>query len=80
MVDFISVYLARKITGSRRMARPLKSLPQAAIHIDLDGASAIFAIHGWSFPHERDPLFESGLLNALEFLDSMDLKATMVSP
>lgn len=53
------------------------SLPPATIHVDLDGASAIYAIHGWYFPHERDTLFESGLLNTLEILDSMDLKATM---
>ena len=49
------------------------SLPPATIHVDLDGASAIYAIHGWYFPHERDTLFESGLLNTLEIPPTRDI-------
>ena len=36
---------------------------RAAIHLDLDGATDIFRVHGWPYPEEDgpDPLFDSGL-------------------
>ena len=51
--------------------------PPAVIHLDLDGASAIYSVHGWRYPLDRDLLFESGLSNALGFLDRAGLKATL---
>jgi hypothetical protein len=39
--------------------------PAAVVHVDLDGASAIYTMHGWPYPHDTDPLFESGLENLL---------------
>lgn len=58
--------------GSSNDARPT-----ATIHVDLDGASDIFAAHGWSYRDERDLLFESGLSNTLDLLDNVRLKATL---
>lgn len=49
----------------------------AVIHLDLDGASAIFAAHGWPYHFDHDPLFESGLSNALSFFDGVGVKATL---
>jgi len=46
------------------------------IHVDLDGASTIFAVHGLAYPAETDPLFETGLRNCLDFLADAGLKAT----
>jgi len=51
--------------------------PCAAIHVDLDGASQIFAHHGWPYDRADDPLFESGLRNLLAFLDGNGLHATL---
>jgi peptidoglycan/xylan/chitin deacetylase (PgdA/CDA1 family) len=51
--------------------------PPATVHIDLDGASAIYSVHGWPYPHDTDPLFESGLENLLFMLDTLDIKATL---
>ena len=49
----------------------------AAIHVDLDGASDIFAVHGWPYRDKRDPLFESGLSNTLKFLKGAGIQATL---
>jgi peptidoglycan/xylan/chitin deacetylase (PgdA/CDA1 family) len=46
------------------------------IHVDLDGASTIFAVHGVPYLAETDPLFETGLRNCLDFLADAGLKAT----
>ncbi len=51
--------------------------PLAIVHVDLDGASAIHAAHGWPYPHAEDPLFESGLRNTLAFLEGAEVKATL---
>lgn len=51
--------------------------PVATVHVDLDGASAIYTAHGWPYPHDTDPLFESGLENLLILLDTLDIKATL---
>ncbi|MHC5065229.1 MAG: polysaccharide deacetylase family protein [Planctomycetota bacterium] len=51
--------------------------PLAVVHVDLDGASAIHAAHGWPYPHEEDPLFETGLRNTLAFLEGAQVKATL---
>jgi hypothetical protein len=50
---------------------------RAAIHIDLDGATDIFRVHGWKYSGETDPLFESGLRNALDFFDQNGVRATL---
>jgi hypothetical protein len=50
---------------------------RAAIHIDLDGATDIFRVHGWKYSGETDPLFESGLRNALEFFGQNGVRATL---
>jgi hypothetical protein len=50
---------------------------QAAIHLDLDGATDIFRVHGWSYRGETDPLFETGLRNALDFFDQNQVRATL---
>ena len=51
--------------------------PAAVVHVDLDGASAIYAMHGWPYPYEGDPLFESGLENLLSLLEELGLRATL---
>jgi hypothetical protein len=51
--------------------------PSAVVHVDLDGASAIYEARGWPYPYDTDPLHESGLINALEFFDNVGLKATL---
>lgn len=49
----------------------------AVVHVDLDGAAAIFGAHGWDWPVADDPLFESGLSNALDFFDIVGVRATL---
>lgn len=51
--------------------------PAAVVHVDLDGASAIYTMHGWPYPHDTDPLFESGLENLLSLLDRTGIRATL---
>jgi len=51
--------------------------PPAVVHVDLDGASAIYTMHGWPYPHDTDPLFKSGIENLLVMLDALDVKATL---
>lgn len=51
--------------------------PPAVVHVDLDGASAIYAVRGWPYPYEEDPLFETGLNNTLAFLQEAGVKATL---
>lgn len=51
--------------------------PPAVIHVDLDGASAIYKVHGWPYPYEADPLFESGMKNLLDLLGRLSIKATL---
>jgi peptidoglycan/xylan/chitin deacetylase (PgdA/CDA1 family) len=51
--------------------------PAAVVHVDLDGASAIYTMHGWPYPHDTDPLFESGLENLLSMLERLDIRATL---
>jgi hypothetical protein len=57
----------------------VSALRQAAIHLDLDGATDIFRVHGWPYPQEDgpDPLFDSGLPRALDFFDEEQVKATL---
>jgi hypothetical protein len=54
-----------------------KLCPSAVVHVDLDSASAIFAAHGWSHSFDSDPLFETGLSNALDFLNNAAIKGTL---
>ena len=51
--------------------------PQAVVHLDLDGFSAICAAHGWADPQGPDRLFLTGLANALETLAQAEVKATL---
>lgn len=51
--------------------------PPAVLHVDLDGASEIYAAHGVAWPAADDPVFESGLGNLLAFLDHNELHATL---
>jgi peptidoglycan/xylan/chitin deacetylase (PgdA/CDA1 family) len=51
--------------------------PPAAIHLDLDGAIDIYKAHGWEYPYPDDPLFESGLSNALTFFERNRIRATL---
>ena len=51
--------------------------PCAVVHIDLDGAREIHAAHGWPYSWRDDPIFESGLRNALESLDRHGVRATL---
>jgi hypothetical protein len=50
---------------------------RAVIHLDLDGASAIYRVHGCSFDADRDGLFETGLQNALDFFRKAKVQATL---
>ena len=49
----------------------------AIVHLDLDGAQDIYHAHGWKYPHSDDPLFESGLKNALTLFERNSIHATM---
>lgn len=48
------------------------------VHLDLDGATAIYAVHGWRYPSATDALFDSGLANALRFFDAAGVRATIL--
>lgn len=52
-------------------------MPNAVVHIDLDGAPHIFQSHGWNYTATDDPLFRTGLKNALSFLARNEIKATL---
>ncbi|HWP48958.1 MAG TPA: polysaccharide deacetylase family protein [Candidatus Limnocylindrales bacterium] len=47
------------------------------IHLDLDGGTQIYRIHGWSYEAQDDPLFETGLQQALDFFDKVKVRATL---
>jgi peptidoglycan/xylan/chitin deacetylase (PgdA/CDA1 family) len=47
----------------------------ATLHIDLDGASHIFRLHGWHWTG-ADPVYENGVPHALDFLDAAGVRAT----
>src|SRR5581483_4959874 len=49
----------------------------AAVHLDLDGATEIYEIHGWRYPASNDPLFESGMSHALQFFAANGIRATL---
>jgi hypothetical protein len=51
--------------------------PPAVIHVDLDGASAIYTMHGWKYPYDTDPLFETGITSLLTLLDEFGIRATL---
>src|SRR4029453_9178883 len=51
--------------------------PACVVHVDLDGYADICRVHGWPFGGQRDPIFESGLRNAFEFLARYRVCATM---
>jgi peptidoglycan/xylan/chitin deacetylase (PgdA/CDA1 family) len=46
------------------------------LHVDLDGGADVFAVHGWRYDLAGDPMFASGLANALDFLDAERVRAT----
>ena len=52
--------------------------PPAVVHLDLDGATAIYAVHGWRYPSGTDALFDSGFANALRFFEAAGVRATLV--
>ena len=54
-----------------------KQIPQAAVHVDLDGADHIFHRHGWQYDYNDDPLFETGMENLLTFLEQSGIRATL---
>jgi len=49
----------------------------ATIHLDLDGLMHIYRIHGWRYEGSEDPLFGSGLREALDFFDRFNVSATL---
>lgn len=49
----------------------------AAVHVDLDGAREIFAAHGWAYRWQDDPIFESGMRNALDAFERHGVHATL---
>ena len=51
--------------------------PLAVVHVDLDGARDIFGSHGWTYLRRDDPIFLTGMRNALEFFARNDVKATL---
>jgi peptidoglycan/xylan/chitin deacetylase (PgdA/CDA1 family) len=58
-----------------RPSDPSSALP-AAFHVDCDGARAIYRVHGWEHPWHDDPLFTSGMRQALDFFDRRGVRAT----
>ncbi|RDD62291.1 carbamoyltransferase C-terminal domain-containing protein [Ferruginivarius sediminum] len=59
------------------VSAPAGSRPQAAVHVDLDGASQIFRHNGWDYPYADDPVFETGVPALLQFLKHNNLHATL---
>jgi peptidoglycan/xylan/chitin deacetylase (PgdA/CDA1 family) len=51
--------------------------PSFVVHVDLDGARHIYRAHGWSYDHDDDPVFETGLERALAFLAEERVSATL---
>ena len=51
--------------------------PPAGVHLDLDGLTDIYKVHGWDYPHAHDPASETGLLSSLEFCERNGLRATL---
>ena len=51
--------------------------PSAAIHVDLDGATDIYAMWGWKYPGRVDTLYESGLSNLLNLFEAFSIRATL---
>jgi hypothetical protein len=49
----------------------------AVVHVDLDGATEIYEIHGWRYKGSRDPLFVSGFRHALRFFAENRIRATL---
>jgi peptidoglycan/xylan/chitin deacetylase (PgdA/CDA1 family) len=49
----------------------------AVVHLDLDGGSHIFAMHGWRWTEREDTLAATGLLAALAFFDRACIRATL---
>lgn len=50
--------------------------PKATVHVDLDGASHIFRLHGWPWREADDPVYESGVRHALDLLERAGVRAT----
>jgi peptidoglycan/xylan/chitin deacetylase (PgdA/CDA1 family) len=48
----------------------------AVVHVDLDGASDIFVIRGWTYHAYPDTLFETGLRRCLDLFDRQQIRAT----
>ena len=57
--------------------RPAAGQPPAVVHVDLDGARQIYRVHGLAVPDGPDPLFETGLRQALAFLAEHEVRATL---
>lgn len=51
--------------------------PPAVIHVDLDGATEIFAAHRERWSYADDPIFGTGMRHLLEFLDENELRVTL---
>lgn len=60
-----------KVAGSRSVPSPL-----AAVHLDLDGASHIYRLHGWDWAADIDAVYESGVSRALDIFAQFDIHAT----
>ena len=58
-------------------AESLPNLPPAVIHVDCDGATDIYRMHGWQYAQAEDHLFASGMRNALEFFQRNAVRATL---
>lgn len=57
--------------------RPDARRPFAVVHLDLDGGAHVYRAHGWRYDSGDDPLFETGLRNALDFFDKAGVRATL---
>jgi hypothetical protein len=63
-----SIAKPRQMTSARQ---------PAVIHVDLDGATEIYQIHGWRYEGSSDSLFVSGLRHALRFFAENRIRATL---
>lgn len=52
------------------------SRPPAVVHVDLDGLAEIGGTHGWDIGPD-DPIFASGMRNALSLFDRFRIRATL---
>jgi peptidoglycan/xylan/chitin deacetylase (PgdA/CDA1 family) len=74
-VDRVTPVASEPDTG-RSVRAERSDRPPAVVHVDLDGASHIFRLHGWSWNGGVDPVYETGVPRALDLFEELGISAT----